>query len=172
MVSFKFGMIAIRIFYPFRCFTGILLNLSGEDLSSVSPSFLASIMTLIPAILKIDADHYISELKRLAPKGKAATASGGADVPMDEEMNGNGHPECDQAEERKEEEEEEEEPVHDGSSNILPKCHRSKTLERLCDLLTAQQMALEILTNVCSAAGTRLARILSFSDNCRGVVFI
>jgi len=131
---------------------GILLNLSGEDLSSVSPSFLASIMTLIPAILKIDADHFISELKRLAPKGKAATASGGADVPMDEEMNGNGHPECDQAEERKEEEEEEEEPVDDGSSNILPKCHRSKTLERLCDLLTAQQMALEILTNICSAA--------------------
>jgi len=130
---------------------GILLNLSGEDLSSVSPSFLASIMTLIPAILKIDADHFISELKRLAPKGKAA--SGGADVPMDEEMNGNGHPECDQAEERKEEEEEEEEePVDDGSSNILPKCHRSKTLERLCDLLTAQQMALEILTNICSAA--------------------
>ena len=36
---------------------------------------------------------------------------------------------------------------------VLSKSHRSKLCERICDILTAQHMALELLTNVCSAAG-------------------
>ena len=133
-------------------------------------------MTLIPAILKIDAEILISELKRLSPpKGKRSGATGGheeEEEPMmeDGEVNGNGHAESDRnigdddddgVAGGDDDDDEEEGEAEDSSSSaaVLPKSHRSKTLERLCDLLTAQQMALEILTNICSAAGKKSTSI-------------
>ena len=126
-------------------------------------------MTLIPAILKIDAETLISELKRLSPpKGRRSASTGNEEEPMMEdcEVNGNGHAECDRNidgeddaaaddvdDDEGDEDTNEKEEAVDDSPSVLPKSHRSKTLERLCDLLTAQQMALEILTNICSAAG-------------------
>merc|ERR1712168_975122 len=45
-----------------------------------------------------------------------------------------------------------EEAIAMGAAGPLPKGHRTKLIERINDILSAQQMALELLTNVCSAA--------------------
>jgi len=143
---------------------GILLNLSNGDFGAILPPVLSAILTLIPYVLKIDVESCVVQIKRLAPPNGNVKKAQQDDEPMimdENEMNGKcngadaeegsrgGGEEAGNNEELAEDSEE----WNEGDSvDILPKKHRSKTVERLSDLLTAQQMALEMLTNICSAA--------------------
>lgn len=139
---------------------GILLNLSDGDFGAILPPVLSAILTLIPYVLKIDVESCVAQLKRLAPPdGNVKAQQGDIDEAMvmeEDGMNGksNGDAEGLRGDEGAEEEltGDSEECNEDDTADILPKKHRSKTVERLSDLLTAQQMALEMLTNICSAA--------------------
>merc|ERR1712142_779904 len=143
---------------------GILLNLSNGDFGAILPPVLSAILTLIPYVLKIDVESCVVQHKRLAPPNGNVKKAQQDDEPMmmdENEINGKcnganaeegsrgGGEEAGSNEELAEDSEEWNE---DDTADILPKKHRSKTVERLSDLLTAQQMALEMLTNICSAA--------------------
>ena len=143
------------------------MNLSNGDFGAILPPVLSAILTLIPYVLKIDVESCVVQLKRLAPPNGNVKKAQQDDEPMmmdENEMNGKcngadaeegsrgGGEEAGSNEELAEDSEE----WNEGDTvDILPKKHRSKTVERLSDLLTAQQMALEMLTNICSAAGRR-----------------
>lgn len=141
---------------------GILMNLSGDDLSSAPPALFSSILTLIPAVLNINVETSINDLKRLKPNGKSISKTKeGEEEEMEEEMNGhtngganslNGGEEEANGEEEGEAEEDDDDAADEAAAGVIPKGHRSKLLERIGDILSAQQMALELLTNVCSAA--------------------
>ena len=137
------------------------MNLSGDDLSSAPPALLSSILTLIPAVLNINVETSINDLKRLKPKGKSICKEGGEQEEMEEETNGQANGESDSPngdgveEANGEEGIDEDEGGDEVEAGVIPKGHRSKLLERISDILSAQQMALEVLTNVCSAAGEK-----------------
>lgn len=140
------------------------MNLSGDDLSSAPPALLSSILTLIPAVLNINVETSINDLKRLKPNGKSISKTKeGEEEEMEEEMNGHtngganslngGEEEANGEEEGEAEEDDDNDAADEAAAGVIPKGHRSKLLERIGDILSAQQMALELLTNVCSAAG-------------------
>jgi len=146
---------------------GVLLNLNGDDLSSVPSPILSSVMTLIPAILNLDAEVLVAELFKLRPKANKVKAraeiDGNGEEAMEEGINGDNDGDGrENNDDEGEEEEEEEGDVGGGDDDddekngetvgVLSKHHRSKTFERIGDLLTAQQIALEVLTNICSSA--------------------
>jgi len=65
---------------------GVLLNLNGDDLSSVPSPILSSVMTLIPAILNMDAEVLVAELFKLRPKANKVKARAEFDVNGEEAM--------------------------------------------------------------------------------------